>query len=134
MHKDGRKILIADDNANLRRVIEFQLKEAGFRVSTASDGLEALELFMTNQFDCVITDLRMPRLSGWELLQRMKDLNAAVPVIVITGFGDGGTRASVIESAAFEYISKPFSRDEMLSAFDRAFNTSKDRDHGHSQH
>lgn len=134
MDKASRKILIADDNANLRRVIEFQLKEAGFRVSTASDGLEALELFMTNQFDCVITDLRMPRLSGWELLERIRDLNAAVPVIVVTAFGDGQTHASAIASGAVEYIDKPFSRNEMLSALDRAFSASKVWDHSHRQH
>jgi CheY-like chemotaxis protein len=81
-----KTILLADDDVNLRRVLEFQLTEAGYEVLTARDGAEALEIFTGNDFDCVISDLRMPKLSGLELLEKIKAINAEIPVIVITAF------------------------------------------------
>ncbi|MCB1024806.1 MAG: response regulator, partial [Acidobacteria bacterium] len=69
-------ILLADDDDNLRRVLEFQLGEAGFQIQSAKDGAEALEIYNENDFDCVITDLRMPNLSGLELLEKIKADNS----------------------------------------------------------
>ena len=71
--KTKKKILLADDDDNLRRVLEFQLDEAGFEIQTAKDGAEALEIFQNDDFDCVITDLRMPKLSGLELFGKNKN-------------------------------------------------------------
>ncbi len=71
-----KTILLADDDDNLRRVLEFQLSEAGYKILMAADGAEAFEIFTTNDFDCVITDLRMPKLSGLELLEKIKTVNA----------------------------------------------------------
>jgi len=85
---EKKTILLADDDVNLRRVLEFQLTEAGYKVLTARDGAEALEIFTINDFDCVVTDLRMPKLSGLELLEKIKAGGAEVPVIVITAFGE----------------------------------------------
>jgi PleD family two-component response regulator len=70
--KTKKTILLADDDINLRRVLEFQLTEAGYKVFTAQDGAEAFEIFTNNDFDCVISDLRMPKLSGLELLEKSK--------------------------------------------------------------
>ncbi len=65
-----KTILLADDDDNLRRVLEFQLSEAGYKISAAADGAEAFEIFTNNDFDCIITDLRMPKLSGLEFGNR----------------------------------------------------------------
>ena len=120
-----KTILIADDDDNLRRVLEFQLDEAGYQVQTAKDGAEALEIFKTNDFDCVITDLRMPKLSGLELLEKIKNTDSEIPVIVITAFGEVETAVTAMKAGAFDYINKPFNRDEILLTIERAVNFSE---------
>lgn len=116
----GKTILLADDDENLRRVLEFQLSEAEYSVSVAQDGAEALELFSENDFDCVITDLRMPKLSGLELLEKIKTVDPEIPVIVITAFGEVETAVTAMKFGAYDYINKPFNRDEMLITLERA--------------
>lgn len=112
--------MLADDDLNVRRVLEFVLIEAGYEVSTARDGAEALELLTGGEFDCVITDLRMPKLSGLELLEKIKATNPEIPVIVITAFGEVETAVTAMKAGAFDYINKPFNRDEMLLTLERA--------------
>jgi DNA-binding NtrC family response regulator len=120
-----KSILLADDDLNLRRVLEFQLTGAGYKVSAARDGAEALEIFRSGDFDCVVTDLRMPKLSGLELLEKIKAENADVPVIVITAFGEVETAVTAMKAGAFDYINKPFNRDEILLTLERAVNFSE---------
>ena len=120
-----KTILLADDDVNLRRVLEFQLTEAGYNVSTAQDGAEALGIFTNSDFDCVVTDLRMPKLSGLELLGKIKAANAEIPVIVITAFGEVETAVTAMKAGAFDYINKPFNRDEILLTLERALNFSE---------
>ena len=111
---DSQTILLADDDENLRRVLEFQLGEAGYKVVTAVDGQEALTIFEQSEVDCIVTDLRMPKLSGLELLEKIKAKNGEVPVIVTTAFGEVETAVSAMKLGAFDYVNKPFNRDEIL--------------------
>ena len=120
-----KTILIADDDDNLRRVLEFQLGEAGYQIQTAKDGAEALELFLNDDFDCVITDLRMPRVSGLEFLEKIKAADSEIPVIVITAFGEVETAVTAMKAGAFDYINKPFNREEILLTLERAVNFSR---------
>lgn len=122
---NSRTILLADDDENLRRVLEFQLVEAGYQVLSASDGAEALDLFSNNDLDCVVTDLRMPKLSGLELLEKIRDSDPELPVIVITAFGEVETAVAAVKSGAFDYINKPFNRDDILLTIDRALSFSQ---------
>lgn len=115
-----KTVLLADDDESLRRVLEFQLTEAGYRVLAAGDGASALELFTRNETDCVITDLRMPGLSGLDLLERLKIIKQEIPVIVITAFGEVETAVAAMRAGAFDYITKPFNRDEILLTVERA--------------
>lgn len=125
MKSNSKKtILLADDDVNLRRVLEFQLTEAGYKVSTARDGAEAWEIFTNDDFDCVISDLRMPKLSGLELLGKIKAANTEIPVIVITAFGEVETAVTAMKAGAFDYINKPFNRAEILLTLERALNFS----------
>jgi DNA-binding NtrC family response regulator len=121
----SKTILLADDDENLRRVLEFQLAEAGYKVLSAADGSEALDLFTIGNTDCVITDLRMPKLSGLELLEKIKALNPELPVIVITAFGEVETAVAAVKAGAFDYINKPFNRDDILLTLERALNFSQ---------
>lgn len=106
-------ILLADDDASLRRVLEFQLRETGYEVLSAGDGLAALELFTRRDVRCLITDLRMPGLSGLELLRRVQAVNKDVPVIVITAFGDIEIAVEAMRAGAFDFITKPFNREQI---------------------
>jgi len=120
-------ILLADDDENLRRVLEFQLQEAGYRVIAAADGDEALSVFNTNEVDCVITDLRMPKVSGLELLEKIKASGSEIPVIVATAFGEVETAVGAMKLGAFDYVNKPFNRDEILLTVERALSFSRTR-------
>ena len=121
----AKTILLADDDENLRRVLEYQLTEAGYNVTTAADGARALEIFSSEDFDGVITDLRMPKLSGLEFLEKIKAVNSEIPVIVITAFGEVETAVAAMKAGAFDYINKPFNRDEILLTLNRALNFSE---------
>ena len=124
-NKKKKTILLADDDASLRRVLEFQLDEAGYLVLTAADGAEALEIFTNSETDCVITDLQMPRLSGLDLLNRLKIIRQETPVIIITAFGEVETAVAAMRAGAFDYITKPFNRDEILLTVERALSFSE---------
>ena len=120
MNKTNAKILLADDDDSLRRVLEFQLSEAGFSVLTAKNGAEAFEIFSNEEIDCLITDWRMPQMSGLELLQRASAASSETPVIVITAFGDVETAVQAMRSGAFDFISKPFNRDAIILTVEKA--------------
>lgn len=113
-------ILIADDDDSLRRVLEFQLREGGHDVLSAADGLAALEIFTEREVACLVTDLRMPGLSGLELLRRTSAINSETPVIVITAYGDVETAVEAMRAGAFDYIAKPFNRDQILLTVEKA--------------
>ena len=107
-------VLVADDDDSLRRVLEFQLREAGYEVLTAADGRAALDLFTGRGVDCLVTDLRMPGLSGIELLRRASAVSGETPVVVITAHGDVETAVEAMRAGAFDYVTKPFNRDQIL--------------------
>ena len=113
-------ILIADDDDSLRRVVEYRLREENYDVLTAADGLTALDLFTTHDVDCLITDLRMPGLSGLELLRRANAIKSETPVIVITAYGDVETAVESMRSGAFDFITKPFNRDQISLTVEKA--------------
>lgn len=113
-------ILIVDDDASLRRVIEFQLQESGYTVLTAQNGEAGLDLMMNNQIDCLITDWRMPQMSGLDLLRRTNAANSEIPVIVITAFSDVETAVEAMRHGAFDFITKPFNREIILLTVERA--------------
>lgn len=115
-----KTVLLADDDESLRRVLEFQLAEAGYTVLTAANGADALELFVNNPVDCAITDMRMPGLSGLDLLARLKAVQPEAPVIVITAFGEIETAVAAMRAGAFDYITKPFNRDEILLTLEKS--------------
>lgn len=120
MKNSDIKILIADDDDSLRRVLEFQLQDAGYTVVSAENGLSALEMFSGEDFNCVITDWRMPQLSGLEFIQRAVAIRSETPIIVITAFGDVKTAVVAMRSGAFDFITKPFDRQQILLTVEKA--------------
>ena len=108
-----RKILIIDDDTSLRRVLEYNLHQEGYEVFPAATGDEGLGLFDTRQPDLVITDLKMPGLSGFQVLAAVKERSPQTPVMVITAFGAVETAVEAMKLGAYDYITKPFNRDEL---------------------
>ncbi len=113
-------ILLIDDDDSLRRVIEFSLAEAGHRVVTAASGEEGLRLFESDSFDAVITDITMPGLSGMDVLSRVHAQDAGLPIIMITAYGTIESAVQAMKEGAFDYITKPFNRDELRLTLDKA--------------
>ena len=113
-------ILIADDDASFRRVLEYQLKEAGFSVVSAEDGKKALEAFSQNRIHAVLTDLDMPELSGSGLLEAIKRQAPDTPVIVITAYGTIDSAVDAMKAGAYHYLTKPINRDVLLHTLGQA--------------
>jgi DNA-binding NtrC family response regulator len=113
-------ILIADDDASFRRVVEYQLKQAGYDVLTAEDGKKALDMFLRNRCHAVITDLDMPELSGNELLKSIKKYSPDTPVIIVTAYGTIDSAVEAMKAGAFNYVTKPVNRDALLHTLEQA--------------
>lgn len=113
------RILVADDEPNLRRVLSAILAREGYEVSQASDGAEALERLDTT-FDVVITDLKMPRVDGMKVLQTVSTDYPEVPVIMITAFGSVDNAVAAVKAGAFDYIEKPFEQEQIRQIVEKA--------------
>ena len=112
------KILVADDEQNLRRVLVAMLRRDGHDVVQAASGVEAIE--QLPEVDVVITDLRMPGADGMEVLRTAARMFPQVPVIMITAYGSVGQAVEAIKAGAFDYIEKPFEQDSIRAIVDKA--------------
>jgi len=106
-------ILIVEDEAKMRRLLELNLGEDGFATFSAEDAEGGLKLLRENSIDLVITDLKLPGMNGLEFLQSIKRQNAALPVVVMTAFGSVETAVEAMKAGASDYVLKPFSLSEM---------------------
>ncbi len=113
-------ILIADDEGNLRKVLCTLLERDGHQTKAVPDGAKALDVVRTGGIDLLITDMKMPGMSGLELLREVKRLDSGLPVIVITAHGTVDTAVAALKCGAFDYISKPFDKDELKLAVRKA--------------
>ncbi|MFO0694335.1 MAG: sigma-54 dependent transcriptional regulator [Polyangiales bacterium] len=118
-----KQILVADDEPNLLRVISAQLQRDGYDVFAVSDGAEALTALEENHIDLVITDLRMPKVDGLEILKHVQISCPHVPVILITAHGTVDTAVEALKRGAFDYVTKPFDREEMRAVVAKAIRT-----------
>lgn len=116
------KILIIDDDNSLRRVLEYNLQEEGYEVITAVDGETGIALFAEYSPPLVITDLKMPGISGFQVLSTIKERSPATMVIVITAFGAIDTAIEAMKRGAHDYITKPFNRDQLKLVVKKALN------------
>jgi len=113
-------ILVVDDKEMLRDSVGVTLERAGFEVETAADGAAALEVVARRRPDAVITDMRMPGLTGIELLERLMAIDADLPVVMMTAFGTIDTAVKAMRLGAFDYLTKPFEGDELIISVKRA--------------
>ncbi len=116
-------ILIVDDEANMRRVLAALLKRHGYSVLDAADGEAALASLDRERIDAVLTDLKMPRMNGLELLEAARRGHPRVPVILLTAHGTIGSAVEALKSGAFDYLTKPFDPDEIEQVVAKAVRT-----------
>ncbi len=109
------QLLLVEDNQNQREILSGFLAKNGFDVLSAEDGEEGIRLFQENLVDIVITDFRMPRKNGLEVLRAVRRINPLAAVIVITAFSDVNDAVSVIREGAMDYILKPVNLQELLT-------------------
>ena len=118
------KILIVDDELNMRLVLSAMLKKEGFEVASASNGREALQILKSSKIAVVVTDLKMPDIDGMELLTRISEKHPEIPVIMITAHGTVATAVEALKKGALDYITKPFDLDEFKNVISKAIKTS----------
>ena len=125
----SRRILVAEDNKSIQNVVSWILDFMGFEVALASNGVEALSLFLANPFDLVLTDLEMPIMDGWSLTNCIKERSPNTPVVLMTG-GDRETVWKKVESGPVDsVIFKPFRLEDLQRTVQGAL-ASRERGHG----
>jgi DNA-binding NtrC family response regulator len=116
-----KRILIADDEEIVIRSCLRILPEEKFEIETVSNGLEAIEKIAENEYDMLILDIMMPKMTGMEVLQRVKETHPDIDVIMITGLNQIDTAVEAMKLGAFDYLPKPFDPEELELVVDRAF-------------
>ncbi|HET6282953.1 MAG TPA: sigma-54 dependent transcriptional regulator [Polyangia bacterium] len=117
-----KRVLIADDELNMRRVLEAILRREGYDVVTAANGIEAMSE-MNRQVHTVITDLKMPGLDGMGLLKKLSVEYPDVPVVMITAHGSVENAVEAVKLGAFDYLEKPFEQEQIRQIVSKALNT-----------
>ncbi|MBW2641381.1 MAG: response regulator [Deltaproteobacteria bacterium] len=116
----GVKILVVDDEPSVVDVFSQYLTGAGYRVQSAANGKEALDVFKKDQFQLVITDIEMPEIDGMALIDRIKAVNKDVVVIVVTGYGTIERAVEAIKKGAYDFLEKPLSFKALDMVVNRA--------------
>jgi len=109
------RILVVDDDRGIQDVLDIMLTREGYQVSTADDGAAALEIIRKKKFDLVITDLKMPRVDGIDLLKGVKEAAPGTAVILLTAFASGETALAAMREGAYDYVEKNFNVDDLLT-------------------
>ncbi|MDB9830609.1 sigma-54 dependent transcriptional regulator [Polaribacter sp.] len=111
------KILIIEDEAAIRRVLKKIISEEneGYEVEEAADGLQGLEMILNNDYDLVLCDIKMPKMDGVEVLEKVKKVKPEIPIVMISGHGDLDTAVNTMRLGAFDYISKPPDLNRLLN-------------------
>ncbi len=117
----AEQILLIDDDVSLRRVTEFNLQESGYKVLTAANGADGVALFKRYRPALVITDVQMPEMDGYQVLQQVLALEPQTLVIIVTAFSSVEQAVGAIKDGAYDYVTKPFSRDQLTLAVAKAF-------------
>ena len=118
--KDFESLLVVDDDPYVLESIASLLQEYGYQVSTCRSGFDALDKLKKSQFDVILTDIKMPEITGIELLQRIHTNNSLVPVILMTAFAELDVAVDALKRGAFDFITKPYNPEYLLYAVEKA--------------
>lgn len=108
-----KKILVVDDTKNIRTLLTTCLELNGFNVVTASSGIEALKLFESEKFDLIFLDIKLPEVSGTEVLRRLRSMGVSAPVVIMTAYATVKNAVECTKLGAVAYLQKPFTADKV---------------------
>ena len=111
---DKKRILIVDDDTEIRDLLEFDIASSGYFVDTASDGMEGLTKPLNNKYELVLLDVIMPKMNGFEVCKNIRAAKINVPILMLTAKGTIGDKTSGFDSGADDYLVKPFDIQEVL--------------------
>jgi DNA-binding response OmpR family regulator len=123
----GASVLVVDDDADVRTLVAELLGRAGYTVSQAPDGREALRLLYDERPDLIVLDVSMPQLDGWATLERIRELSS-VPVVMLSALGAELEKVRALRSGADDYVTKPFGRQELLARVESVLRRSPARE------
>jgi len=123
MLPERKQVLIVDDEPNLRKILSAQLSRDGYDVLTAEDGEQGLQLLREHHIDLVVTDLKMPKVDGMTLLREAIREDPDLPIVMITAHGTVDTAVEALKLGAFDYLTKPFDKDEVRQIVAKALKT-----------
>ncbi len=115
------RVLIVDDEERLRNTMKKLLSIEGIESITAPSGREALEILMTEIFDVAILDVRMPEMTGVQLLTEVKKLDPTMEVLILTGYASVDTAKEIMKLGAFDYLLKPYDKHELFNKIELAY-------------
>lgn len=119
--KNEINILVVDDEEMMRSLLDKMLSTEGYNIITANDGIQALEIIADEKIDLVVSDMKMPRMNGLELLKKMREDYPDIGIIMMTAYGDTYTIKDSLLLGADEYLPKPFKRLELLMTVEKAY-------------
>lgn len=117
-----KKIIVVDDTKNIRTLLTTCLELNGYEVITASSGNEALELFKSERFDLAFLDIKLPEISGTEVLRRLRALGIDIPVIIMTAYATVKNAVECTKLGAVAYLQKPFTADKVKQVINEIWN------------
>ncbi len=115
------KILIADDDKNVRKVLTNELSEEGYHVTETDSGIKAIELLEKAEYDVLLLDLNMPDLGGIDVLKKIKNTELPTEVIILTGHGTVSTAVEAMKHGAYDFLTKPFKMEELKAVIEKAY-------------
>lgn len=114
MSESQKRILIVDDDEEIRELLEFDIRSSGYFVDTASDGLEGLNKALNNTYDLVLLDVMMPKMNGFDVCKNIRNAKLAIPILMLTAKGTIEDKTSGFDCGADDYLVKPFDVQEVL--------------------
>ncbi|MCK4417161.1 MAG: sigma-54-dependent Fis family transcriptional regulator [Candidatus Latescibacteria bacterium] len=115
-----KEVLIVDDEKDMRWTLSNVLEKGGYKVSEAEDGAQALTTLRMSSPDLILLDKKLPEMDGIRVLRKIREVDSAIPVIILTGYGDIRSAVEAVKSGAYDYLTKPFDNDDLVLTIGRA--------------
>ena len=113
-----KRILIVDDDEEIRELLEFDIAQSGYIVDTAKDGLEGLNKALNNSYDLILLDVMMPKMNGFDVCKNIRQAKLAIPILMLTAKGTIEDKTDGFDNGADDYLVKPFDIDEFSKQLD----------------
>lgn len=117
------RLLVVDDEPSMREFLDIMLSQEGYQVSTASTGEEAFKIYRSQEYDLILTDVKMPGMSGLDLIREIHSLDSQVPIIAVTAYASADDALRAVREGAYDYLSKPFQVEDLRIIIKNALET-----------